>query len=150
MRGTPKEIALILRRRANVLEKRVRDAEEASAKEALKLAQYLSTGLYSTAKLRQMGHPYAKRLPRPRGDRAMINYQTGNFYRGWRIRGPRRTSKGLVTKLVNVSREAAFFADPRGTRTMIARPIKDRILERLYNTRRRLLDRAMRSSLSGR
>ena len=50
MRGTPKEIALILRRRALAMEKAVRDTEAETAQEALKIARHLSSGLYSTAK----------------------------------------------------------------------------------------------------
>lgn len=143
-RGTPKEIALKLRRRANALEQSVKDAEKRSAEEALKLARFYSSGPYTLSRLASLGHPYASRRPRPPQDAAIINYHAGVFYRGWKIRGPRKSGTGLVTTLFNDSPVARFLL--KGTRFMIARPIIRRIRDRLKDTRRRLISQALKKA----
>ncbi len=143
-RGTPREIALRLRRRAQALEQAVRQAEKQSAEEALKLARFYSTGMFSSRQLEKLGHPYSRRRSNPPQDAAIINYHRGVFYRGWKIRPTRKSGTGLVTTLYNDSPVARFLL--KGTRFMIPRPILARIRERLKNTRRRLLAQALRQS----
>lgn len=147
MKGSPAVIAVVLRRRALALEREVREAEKAAAQHALQIARMLSSGPYSSAQLRRMGHPYSAARPRPPADPAIINRQTGRFLAGWRIQGPRKTTKGLVTKLINDAPQAARL--DRGTSRMIARPIRARIMALLAGERRRLHDRAIRKGLSG-
>jgi hypothetical protein len=148
VRGSPKEIAVTLRRRALQMEREVRATEAETAREALKIARLLSSGLYTLARLRRMGHPYAAARPQPPQNRAIINAQTGTFFRSWKIRGPRKTARGIVTKLVNDSSVGPLLV--KGTSRMIPRPIVDAIRERIAAGRRRRLDQAIRRSLSGR
>lgn len=145
--GSPQQIALLLRRKALQFEQAVRQAEKEAAAEALQIARDLSSGPYSRAQLRQMGHPYATRRPRPPADPAQVNVQSGQFLAGWRVSGPRRTVHGLTTRLVNNSRAARLLLG--GTRRMIARPIVERIGTRLSAKRRRLHSQAMRRALKG-
>lgn len=145
VRGSPAKIALVLRRYANALEANVRRAEAESAQEALKIAVELSSGGLSRGKLRALGHPYATRSPRPPGDAAVIHRQSGAFASGWRILAPRKTAKGLVTRLVNSSPQAVLLS--QGTSRMIARPIIARIRQRLEQKRARLLRAALRDSI---
>ena len=129
-RGSPQQIALVLRRKANALERSVRAAEAASARQALALARNFSTGSLSRGDLRRMGHPY-RRGGRGFGD--FVNLQTGRFYLGWRVSGPRKTSGGLKTTLLNTVPYAKFIL--RGTRRMVARPILKRVQMKLTKFR---------------
>lgn len=145
--GSPQQIALLLRRNLLQFEQAVRQAEKEAAAAALAIARELSSGPYSSAALRQMGHPYATRRPRPPGDAAIINTQTGQFLAAWRVSGPRKTSSGLSTRLLNNSPHAWLLLG--GTRWMIARPIIKRIGARVAAKRRRLHSQAMRRALKG-
>jgi hypothetical protein len=145
--GTPQQIALLLRRKALQFEREVRQAEKAAAAEALQIARDLSSGPYSSAQLKAMGHPYATRHPRPPGDVAVINRQSGRFLSGWRISGPRKTKSGLSTRLLNNTPMARILLG--GTRYMIARPILKRIGQRVATKRRQLHQQAMRRALKG-
>jgi hypothetical protein len=145
--GSPQQIALLLRRKALQFEQAVRQAEKEAAAEALRIARELSSGPYSSAALRRMGHPYARRRPRPPGDVAIVNVQTGRFLAAWRVSGPRKTGSGLSTRLVNNSPQARLLLG--GTKVMIARPIIKRIGERVAAKRRRLHQQAMRRALKG-
>lgn len=145
-------ISLAYRRRAQTLarigrglERAARNAERESAQEALRIARQLSSGPLTTAHLRRMGHPYAKRRPNPAIDAAIINVQTGRFRDAWRIIGPRKTSAGLRTRLVNDSPYAGFLAS--GTATMIERPIEARLRERVQRQRAQSLVRGIERAL---
>src|SRR5438105_148810 len=97
-----------------------RSLEQAIETEAMRLAkERLSSGPYRTSQLRQMGHPYSRRRPRPPALPAIINVQTGRFRAGWRIRA-RLSGSRLTLDVENVSPEAKFLL--HGTRWMIARP----------------------------
>ena len=122
MRGNPQQIALVLRRKAQALERAVRDAEAASAKELLAHARSLSTGGHDAAALRRRGHPL--RIGGP-GLALPIGLGRGEFYLGWRVIGPRKSGDGLKTSLVNESDVAAFIL--KGTRKMQARPVTERL-----------------------
>lgn len=142
-KGNPKRIALALRRRAIGLESVVREAEKQTAEEGLKIARFLSTGLYTLQALARMGHPY-RQGGSPPADPAVINYHRGVFYRGWKVRAPRKSGGVLVTKLVNDSPIAKFLS--AGTRRMIARPILKAIRKRLTSKRRKFLTAALKRS----
>ena len=145
--GSPRVIAAVLRRRALQLEREVREAERQAGQRGLEIARQLSGGSFSRAQLRAMGHPYAARRPRPPADPAIVNRQTGRFQAAWKLQGPRKTAKGLVTKLVNNAPQAGAL--DRGTARMIARPIRVKLLALLALERRRLHDRAVRTALKG-
>ncbi len=118
MKGSPQQIALVLRRKAQAMERAMRQAEAASAAEALHIARELSSGTRAAAQLRAAGHPYrvgGSGPPLP------INRQSGRFYAAWRIVGPRATRAGLKTSIVNADRKARWLM--RGTRRMMARPV---------------------------
>mgnify|MGYP001575296866 CR=1 FL=1 len=147
IRATPKEMGLVFRRLANTLEPAVRAAERESGEEALKVAQELSSGPYTSAMLKALGHPYATRAPNPPQDAGVINRQLGEFYNSWRLRAPRRVGTVMRTRLVNVSYHAAFLE--KGTRLMIARPIKEAIATRMENTRRKIMRRHLKTWARG-
>jgi hypothetical protein len=145
-RGSPKQIALALRRRAIGLESVVREAEKQTAEEGLKLARFYSTGLFSLGRLREMGHPYAARRPAP--PTQQVNYHKGRFYRGWKVRPPRKSGGTLTTKLVNDWMPVAGFL-LGGTTKMIARPLLKLIRQKLKGKRQKLLTAALKRSRQG-
>lgn len=125
MRGSPGQIALVLRRRTQALERAVREAEAASAAEALEIARDLSSGSRSTSQLRAMGHPYRRGGP---GPALPINAQSGRFADSWRVAGPRKAGGGLKTTLGNRAPHARMLE--RGTARMMPRPIVSEIRRR--------------------
>ncbi len=125
----------------------MRDSEKQAAAFALYEVRLLSTGLYTTAMLRAMGHPYATRDPKPPQDAAIINRQTGRFHDGWRISGPRRVSGKLRTKIINETRYAIYL--DHGTQRMIKRPIRERLIERLRPVRLKIYKKALKELLLG-
>jgi hypothetical protein len=143
-RGSPQQIALILRRKANALERAVREAEAASLKEAVAIARSLSTGSERPAALARRGHPLrigGPGLPLP------INLQSGSFYLGWRSTGPRKVGDTLRSSVVNESRIAKFVL--RGTRRMQARPLAAAIRARTQASRMSRHRLALRAIHSG-
>jgi len=143
-KGNPRQIALALRRRALTLEAAVRESEKQAAEEGLKIARFLSSGLYTLERLARLGHPYATRSPDPPADPAVINSHTGVFFRGWKIRGPRKSGGTLTTRLVNDSPVAKFLL--AGTSRMIPRPILKAIRMKLKGKRQKLLTAALKRS----
>jgi hypothetical protein len=131
-------------KKAQQLDRGVREAEAKSADEALRIARELSSGRFSLAQLARMGHPYRIGGVPPQ-DAAIVNKQTGAFYRGWRVIGPRQRGGDLATKLVNDSPQAERLS--RGTSRMIARPILTRIRERVEGKRRALYKASIRKAL---
>jgi len=124
MRGTPEEIAKEIRKRANAL----RTEAEAGIKEmaAVTMAQAKkdSLGPYTTPMLVRMGHPYAKRDPRPPMPPFYINIQTGNLYRSWQKRygASAGAYQGTILATVfNTSPEAGWLE--RGNGPSIKRPL---------------------------
>ena len=132
-------------RKARQLDQGMRDAEQQSARTALEVAHELSSGRFSAAQLARMGHPYRIGGTPPQ-DAAIINRQSGEFYRGWRVIGPRRAGSSLTTKLINESPNAQRLQ--RGTSRMIARPILVRIGQRVEGQRRALYRATLRRTLS--
>lgn len=130
MRGNPQQIALVLRRKAQAMERAVRQAEAESAKELLAQARNLSTGGHDAASLRRRGHPLrigGPGLPLP------IGLGRGRFYLGWKVTGPRKAGDGLRTTLSNTSDVAQFVL--KGTRRMQARPVTDVLRKRIAAAR---------------
>lgn len=144
MRGNAQQIALALRRKAQALEKAVREAEAASLKEAVAIARSLSTGGLTSQQLRALGHPLrigGPGLPLP------INLQTGEFYLGWKGIGPRKVGDTIRSRVVNTSRTALFVL--KGTRRMQARPLTAAIRTRIKAHRLRRHRAALRTIHSG-
>lgn len=140
MRGSPQQIALVLRRKAQALERTVRQAEAESLKEAVAVARSLSTGGLTPQQLRARGHPLRKGGP---GLALPINLHSGGFFLGWKSTGPRKVAGGLQSKVVNTSRTALFVL--KGTRRMQARPMTEAILRRTRAARLRRHRQALAS-----
>lgn len=140
MRVQLAQAAAAIRRKAEAMAREVRNAERQAAREALSEARALSSGPLTRGALRRLGHPYARRAPRPPLPAHVVNVQSGRFRRAWRIAGT-----GDRLALVNTSAVARFLA--RGTRRMIARPIAAAIAARVRAKRLRRLQEAARRGL---
>lgn len=127
------------------LARETRNAERSSADDALDFARKLSSGPFSSSQLSAMGHPY-RRGGYPPAPSFIINKQTGQFYRGWRVEGPRTVSGTLSTTLVNDAPHAKLLE--RGTRRMIPRPIFQVVRAHIAITRFRRHKRAIRKALT--
>ena len=128
--ASPQQIALILWRKAQALDRAVRAAEAASADDALAIARELSSGTRTPAQLRAAGHPY--RLGGS-GPALPVNIRTGRFLAGWKVTGPRKSGDGLKTTLLNTDRKARLLQ--RGTGRMMARPVIERVRMRIKLSR---------------
>jgi hypothetical protein len=149
IKATPREAEVLLRRRVEAVDRAVRDSEKATLADALKIAQKLSSGPFTTAMLRALGHPYSRRRPNPPADPAIINVQTGAFRAGWKATGPFNSRGGLVSRLRNLSPYAGFLFS--GTSRMIARPIAQAIQGRVRDLRyRRMREAVNRALIEGR
>jgi len=146
MRVPLAQAAEALRRKARAIQERARDAESTSARELLQIARQQSSGPLSSRQLRMMGHPYARRAPRPPFSAAIVNVQSGRFRAGWRIVGPVTAGGSLRSRLVNDSPEAKSLTE-RGTRFMIGRPVMRAIAQRERRLRERRLRRAVETGL---
>lgn len=102
----------------------IKASEQVTVQHALSIARVLSSGRLTGAQLARMGHPYRIGGTAPQ-DPAIINRQTGAFFRGWRIVGPEAKGGNLSTRLVNDAPHAALLFG--GTQKMVARPILERI-----------------------
>jgi hypothetical protein len=132
------EASRLLRRMGSATEAEVRKALQTTARSTKEKAQRLSSGGFSLAQLRRMGHPYAKRHGRsrrgrfqqhaaslPYGDAAVINEQSGDFKKGWRAARVTRDGERLTARVHNVDPKADLLFE--GTRFMIRRPILARL-----------------------
>lgn len=90
-------------------------------------AQALSSGPYSRARLAAMGHPYARRNPRPPMHPGVINAQTGSFRRSWLVEAPRLSRGEVVMAARNTDWKADLLIS--GTGRMIPRPIDALLLQ---------------------
>lgn len=148
MRGSPQEVAAEIRRRAAALPRAIRAAEMETIKAVQDTAKQFSRGGYSTLALTRMGHPYAKRRPRPPADPGIINYQTGNFYRGWRRRTGGWSGGTLFSYVFNVSREGQLLqAGGTGRSAMMERNILRLVVPTIRRARIARLSRAIRKVL---
>jgi len=140
------EAGAILRRRAQALDREVREAEKDALQYAVKTAEKLSSGPLTSATLRTMGHPYRIGGSPPQNP-AVVNAQSGQFRGAWRVNGPHAARGGLVSEITNTVPYARFlFA---GTARMIMRPILDLIRKRTADYRYRKMQEAVRKALRG-
>lgn len=121
-----------------------RDALRRTAADGLETAQRVSSGPFSLRRLRQMGHPYAKRDPRPPLHPGVINVQSGKFRRRWFARV--NASKGEAS-VINQSETAKFLKG--GTKRMIARPADQLILDNMQGKLAKHTKAALRKALTG-
>ena len=108
-----------------------------------KSKQFTNRRWYSLEQLRQMGHPYAKRAPRPPVMPHIINRQSNNLHRNWRWNWA-RTPDGVRATIYNNAFTAPFMRDVQGTATMIARPVRAETIKRTKTARAVNLKRARR------
>jgi len=141
MRVNIDQAAAALRKKAQAVGQQARAAEDANAREALQVAQRYSSGPFSTRVLAVLGHPYARRAPRPPGNPAVINRQSGRFRSSWRV-----VRTGERIRLVNDAPYAKYFNDA-GTQRMIRRPIMRAVGQAIRRSRERRLARAMQLAL---
>lgn len=141
MRVGIQQAADALRKKAEAVQQEARRAEEATAREALQIAQRYSSGPFSTRALAAMGHPYARRAPRPPGNPALVNRQSGRFRASWRV-----VRSGNRLRLVNDAPYARYFND-RGTRLMIRRPITRAVGQAIRRSRERRLKHGIQLAL---
>lgn len=92
-----------------------------AADAGLEAAMLWSSGSQSLSDLRRQDHPYARRHGTPLLDPSRINVQSGQFRAAWESRGG-----GLQRSVVNESEVADYM---KGTRSMVSRPIWERIEE---------------------
>src|SRR5690242_20499263 len=85
---TPNQAAVTLAKMGIRVFKAVMEAERVSGNDARRTAVKLSSGKFSTLKLRLMHGPYSTRDPHPPDDPAIINKQTGLFRSSWHIDPP--------------------------------------------------------------
>lgn len=111
---TPREAAAHFRSVPDRLRRELAAAEAESVAELVEHAEDLSSGPHSTAELRQMDHPLAKRHGYPRLDPTIINVQTGGFVSAWRGEGPAESGDGLSSRVFNVDRKARYLEQPDG------------------------------------
>ena len=110
---------------AGQTEERFRRAAKAQVDRMKFVAESLSAGPLTTAALRKLGNPYARRRPinsAPLPD-YVINMQSGDFRALWVTR-VQKTRIGWTVTLYNTSDHAKFLM---GTRNMRFRPILEEI-----------------------
>jgi len=153
MRVTLSQAAAAFRQKARMIERRAKEAEAASAKEALGIARGMSSGPLSARTLAVMGHPYARTHPSPPFSAAIINISgvaghSGRFRAAWRTQNGGTAGGGIRSLIVNDSPEAQFLTERPGPRSrMIGRPIIRAIAGRLRGLRQRRLAAAVRAGL---
>ena len=132
---------------AGQTDERFRRAAQAQAAKMKFVAESLSAGPLTTAALRKLGNPYARRLPvnsAPLPD-YVINMQSGDFRASFVTRA-QKTSKGWTITLYNTSDHAKFLM---GTRNMRFRPILEEIDRRTAAGLPQAVKRIVRSSVAG-
>lgn len=102
----------------------------------------LSSGPYSSAALRTMGHPYSRRRPRPPAAPYQINVQSGLFRRSWDVKA-RFDGETLEVTFDNTAPYARYLFE--GTSRMIPRPIRERVKREMKDWLRRYLAGVLRS-----
>lgn len=147
-RGSPQEVAAEIGRRRRELPKALRQAERQTVEQAQAEAKRISQGQYKTAQLIAMGHPYSKRRPRPPDDPAIINFQSGDLFRGWRRKTGNWSGGTLFSYVFNVSDHAAEIEAGGTSKSLqIARPIARRVQQRVRAQRLHRLEAAVRRVL---
>ncbi|MCW3053296.1 MAG: hypothetical protein JWN14_2466 [Chthonomonadales bacterium] len=148
VKGTPAQIAAVIRTRALQLKLGLRAAERQTILAVQTEAKRLSSGNYSSATLAKMGHPYSKKRPRPPQDPGIINLQSGNFQRGWRRQTGSWSGGALSSFVFNVSREGVLLEAGGSSRsTQIRRDLVSLVLPTIRRARRQRLSDAIRKAL---
>lgn len=110
----------------------MRGIKEALA-DGLEDAREMSAGPFSSRELKRMDHPYATRHGSPMLPPEVVNLQSGEFYHSW---WTRQFADG--GQLRNDSKVADFLQ--YGTETMFARPIAEKLGEKLADHAERRLN----------
>lgn len=149
-------------RAATAFDRNIREAEERSGQEYERAAFRYSSGPFTLKQLRRMGHPYARRHPKPLLDPGVINVQSGAFRSAWRRDGPNdvaflgseanpfgASDRGLVTAIYNEDPKAAFLEQPDGAPAslMVQRPVDEKIAAAAEPERERRIERAIAVAL---
>jgi len=131
---------------AGQTEERFRRAAKAHGEKMKFVAEALSAGPLTTAALRKLGNPYARRLPVNSGPLPdyVINSQSGDLRASWVTRA-QKTSKGWTVTLYNTSDHARYMM---GTRSMRFRPILEEIDRRTAANLPMEVRRAVRQSVA--
>jgi len=129
------DMAADIQRLKKDIVKAANQATEDTAKGAVQTARYFSGGMFSSAALAGMGHPYRTgqgpsnwfkgQAAIPYGDPGIINKQSGTFQADW-IYTNLKLSSGIVIRVVKNTAPYAQYLQT-GTRRMIARPIDKHI-----------------------
>lgn len=125
-------------------QKYVREVKEAQVQNAdlllQKAKQFSQQRFFSLGQLKAMGHPYAKRDPRPPVRPHIINRQGGQFYQSWK-RQVRQFGDGVTATVYNTAPHSRYML---GTKLMIERPVLDEAERRTQAARARNLRNARR------
>lgn len=129
---TPAQAAGILRQGARNLERNLLRAEAESAAEGVLIAKLLSSGPYPQSVLTAMGHPYARRRPRPPMPPYIINRQTtaagaASFFSAWRWDGPEKKRGRVETRILNDTPYGVYLENEKDRGPMIRRPILEAV-----------------------
>lgn len=135
-------LAARLRKAAGMLEIELVAAEAQTLAQARNEARSLSRGPYTSAMLRAMGHPYSRKSRKLPMHSGVINRQTGRFENSWVVHVPRRTRKGIVSRLYNRAPYSGYLAS--GTKRMIKRSTVELIYARIAANRRARIARAFK------
>lgn len=142
-------LAARMRHRSKLYPQQITEAQRQNADELLaKAKQFSNRRHYSLEQLRQMGHPYAKRNPRPPVAAHIINKQSGAVYAGWH-RQVRRNSDGATATVYNTAPHSGYLLSGPKSK-MIRRPIMEEALRRTQAQRERNLRNARRRGLRAR
>ena len=137
------------------LDRNILRAEYKTAQVGQKQAVKQSSGRIKSDQLRKEGHPYAVKwtvrgkwfyqgVTAPYRDPSIINDQSGDFRKDWKIVTVNLTKSG-GWMIVNYSPIAEYLAD--GTRYMVKRPLEDKVIDAMKKVRISNLDKAVSSAM---
>lgn len=112
---TPQAFAADLERRADALPEALSDALSATAEDAVRRAQWWSSGSLQARDLRRLDHPYARRHGSPRLNPDFVNQRSGVFLESWRSSDPEENEQGdLSAAVFNIDPKAPYLEQPDG------------------------------------
>jgi len=136
-----KQLSARIERRSAWYVKEIQEATKENGELVRKRARTFTARRYFSLKqLREMGHPYAKRAPRPPVAAHIINRQTGEIHRRWTLTH-RRTVDGILVWVTNQAKHAKYML---GTTKMIVRPVLEEAVKRTKPQRDRNIRNARR------
>lgn len=141
------QVAVRMAKRAQSVRGGLKEANRQTVEEAKAVAVRLSSARAHNPKRDRTG-PYSRRHPHHRLPAFMVNRQSGEFARSWKVRyqGGRLLLRGV---LYNDSGHAGFF-DGNPTRWMVARPILAQVNRSILGQHRRRTRDAVRRGLGKR